>query len=135
MLYGLAAAWQLAAALFSGPVSRAPEMFEGAGRDRSAYAVTAGVPGDRPGELREVSRVLEGVLLAGRKREGNGLPEDLKDLETRHWAFQAVSHLKKVEIVEGYPDGFFRGKRAITRYEMSKAFDRAMSRHPFRPGP
>ena len=39
------------------------------------------------------------------------------DVSTDDWAYQAVSDLSDQGVVEGYPDGTFKGERNITRYE------------------
>ena len=39
------------------------------------------------------------------------------DVPSDHWAYDAVSQLAARGIVEGYPDGTFKGKRTLTRYE------------------
>jgi hypothetical protein len=40
-----------------------------------------------------------------------------KDLPADHWAAKSVYNLVKMGITTGYPDGTFRGKKNITRYE------------------
>jgi len=50
-----------------------------------------------------------------------------KDVPSDHWAYQAVENLRKAGIVIGYPDGYFRGKRTLTRYEFAVALDRALA--------
>jgi hypothetical protein len=49
-----------------------------------------------------------------------------KDVPSDHWAYQAVENLRQKGIVIGYPDGYFRGKRTLTRYEFAVALDRAL---------
>ena len=39
------------------------------------------------------------------------------DVPTDHWAYSAVEQLANVGLIEGYPDGTFKGKRTLTRYE------------------
>lgn len=51
-----------------------------------------------------------------------------KDLDQNHWAYQAVDSLQKDGILEGYPDGYFRGKRTLTRYEFAVALKRALDK-------
>jgi hypothetical protein len=51
-----------------------------------------------------------------------------KDLDRNHWAYEAVESLRSKGIVIGYPDGYFRGKRTLTRYEFAVALDRALRR-------
>jgi len=43
-----------------------------------------------------------------------------------HWAYAAMESLRSKGIVIGYPDGYFRGKRTLTRYEFAVALDRAL---------
>ena len=42
------------------------------------------------------------------------------DVSTSDWAYQAVADLSDQGIVEGYPDGTFKGETNITRYEMAQ---------------
>jgi len=53
-----------------------------------------------------------------------------KDLDTNHWAYKAVTELQEKKILEGYPDGYFRGKRTLTRYEFAVALKRALDNLP-----
>src|SRR5436305_2617893 len=53
-------------------------------------------------------------------------PDMFKDVDTSHWAYPAVESLRSKNIVVGYPDGYFRGKRTLTRYEFAVALDRAL---------
>ncbi|MGC9317621.1 MAG: S-layer homology domain-containing protein, partial [Armatimonadota bacterium] len=36
-----------------------------------------------------------------------------------HWAYDAVQQLVEEGIIIGYPDGTFKGDRAMTRYEFA----------------
>ena len=49
------------------------------------------------------------------------------DVSTSDWAYQAVSELSDQGIVEGYPDGTFKGERNITRYELAQIIARLMA--------
>ena len=42
------------------------------------------------------------------------------DVNPSDWAYQAVADLSEQGVVEGYPDGTFKGERNITRYEMAQ---------------
>src|SRR5690349_17184304 len=53
-------------------------------------------------------------------------PSSFDDLPKEHWAYQAASDLQTKRILKGYPDGFFRGKRTLTRYEFAVALDRLL---------
>ena len=50
------------------------------------------------------------------------------DVSTSDWAYQAVADLSDQGIVEGYPDGTFKGQTNITRYEMAQIIARLMAR-------
>ncbi len=43
-----------------------------------------------------------------------------------HWAYDAVQKLCDAGIIIGYPDGSFKGDRAMTRYEFAMAISRLM---------
>lgn len=58
-----------------------------------------------------------------------------KDVPTDSWAYQAVSNLQSKGIIVGYPDGYFRGKRTLTRYEFAEALDRAIGKIQLQAGP
>ena len=50
------------------------------------------------------------------------------DVSASDWAYQAVSDLSDQGIVEGYPDGTFKGQTSITRYEMAQIVARLMAK-------
>lgn len=50
------------------------------------------------------------------------------DVSTSDWAYQAVSDLSDQGIVEGYPDGTFKGQQNMTRYELAQIIARLMAK-------
>jgi hypothetical protein len=54
--------------------------------------------------------------------------EPFKDLDPNHWAYQAVKDLQEKGIVIGYPNGYFAGKRTLTRYEFAVAIQRLLNK-------
>lgn len=50
------------------------------------------------------------------------------DVSSSDWAYQSVSRLSQEGVVEGYPDGTFKGQQNITRYEMAQIIARLMAR-------
>ena len=50
------------------------------------------------------------------------------DVSTDDQAYQAVSDLSDQGVVEGYPDGTFKGERNMTRYELAQVIARLMAR-------
>jgi hypothetical protein len=67
--------------------------------------------------------------------QAQNAPDMFKDLDTSHWAYAATESLRSKNIVIGYPDGYFRGKRTLTRYEFAVALDRALRSIMAVPGP
>jgi hypothetical protein len=53
----------------------------------------------------------------------------LSDVQPTDWAFQALQSLvERYGVIAGYPDGTFRGNRAMTRYEFAAGLNAAMER-------
>ena len=47
---------------------------------------------------------------------------ELTDVESNEWAYMAVQELvEKYDVLEGYPDGTFQGKKPSTRFELAAA--------------
>ncbi len=50
------------------------------------------------------------------------------DVSQDDWAYQAVSDLSVQGVVEGYPDGTFKGERNMTRYELAQIVARMLAK-------
>jgi hypothetical protein len=50
------------------------------------------------------------------------------DVKPGHWAYEAVSKLAAKGIIEGYPDGKFKGGKSLTRYEMAMIIARLIEK-------
>ena len=50
------------------------------------------------------------------------------DVTPQDWAYQAVAQLASQGIINGYPDGTFKGQQNITRYEMAQMVAKALVR-------
>ena len=48
------------------------------------------------------------------------------DVPKNHWAYDYVTRLAKAGMLEGYPDGEFKGDRMMTRYEFATVIYRAI---------
>ncbi len=48
------------------------------------------------------------------------------DVPRDHWAYNALDYLTDRGVLEGYPDGFFKGDRTLTRYEFAQAIARLL---------
>ncbi len=49
------------------------------------------------------------------------IAQSYPDVPTGHWAYDAVEQLTRDGVLKGYPDGKFRGKQTLTRYEFAIA--------------
>ncbi|HEY9836315.1 MAG TPA: iron uptake porin, partial [Vampirovibrionales bacterium] len=53
----------------------------------------------------------------------------LRDVQPTDWAFQALQSLvERYRCIAGYPDGTFRGNRALTRYEFAAGLNACLER-------
>ena len=50
------------------------------------------------------------------------------DVPAGHWAYAAVAKLAAAGVVDGYPDGTFKGDRTMTRYEMAQIIAKALAK-------
>jgi len=50
------------------------------------------------------------------------------DVPAGHWAYDSISKLASAGVVEGYPDGTFKGENLMTRYEMAQIVAKAMAK-------
>ncbi|MCL6499366.1 MAG: S-layer homology domain-containing protein [Firmicutes bacterium] len=50
------------------------------------------------------------------------------DVPTNHWAYDAIAELAAKGLVEGFPDGTFKGNQPLTRYEMAMIVARIIAR-------
>lgn len=64
-----------------------------------------------------------GLAGAGPARAAPGFPD-----VSQSWAADSVSALSARGLVEGYPDGNFKGDRAATRYEIAEIVSRLAAR-------
>ncbi|HIX84568.1 MAG TPA: putative porin [Candidatus Megamonas gallistercoris] len=50
------------------------------------------------------------------------------DVPTDSWAYEAVNQLAHDGVIDGYPDGTYRGQKNMTRFEMAQIVARAMTK-------
>jgi len=78
--------------------------------------------------MRKVGYVLCALLLTAVAFAPALAQQPFSDVPTNHWAYNAVNDLAEQGLLEGYPDGTFKGKQALTRYEFAQAIARMMDR-------
>ena len=69
--------------------------------------------------------ILNAVLGLDLPQEANTV---FPDIEENHWAYVAVNDMAKRGLLVGYPDGTFKGDRAVTRYEFAEVIHRAIEK-------
>lgn len=74
---------------------------------------------------RRLAFALGGILLTSTTAWGAPLFPDVKD---EHWAKDAVAKLAAQGLLEGYPDGTFKGDRAATRWEVAMIVARLLAK-------
>lgn len=50
------------------------------------------------------------------------------DVSSDDWAYQAIASLSDEGVIDGYPDGTFRGDKHVTRYEIAQIVARLMAK-------
>lgn len=84
-------------------------------------------------ELKDLRKEVENLwgaladVAAGRKLDPT-LTKLFPDVEKNHWAHNEIAQLYGNGIVEGYPDGEFKGDRMMTRYEFAMIVYREMQK-------
>lgn len=69
--------------------------------------------------------LLAPLLLAHLPARAQGDP--FSDVPAGHWAYGAVESLRARGLLQGYPNGSFRGSRTLTRYELAVALSSALA--------
>jgi len=67
---------------------------------------------------------LGSVMVLGRAASAT----PFSDVPANHWAYQYIQSLAADGIIDGYPDGKFKGDRPLTRYEMAVVVARAIAK-------
>lgn len=50
-----------------------------------------------------------------------------EDVPEGHWAYTHVERLASMGLIQGYPDGLFKGGQSMTRYEMAEVVSKLVS--------
>ncbi len=82
----------------------------------------------------ETANILQQLTEYGSEADSNLLTQvtsvsQLRDVQPTDWAFQALQSLvERYRCIAGYPDGTFRGNRALTRYEFAAGLNACLER-------
>jgi hypothetical protein len=52
--------------------------------------------------------------------------QSFPDVPRNHWAYEAINKLAAAGVIEGFPDGEYKGQQSMTRYEMAVLISRAL---------
>lgn len=77
-------------------------------------------------QTRKLALSLAAVLVLALVAPVVGQP--FADVPTNHWAYDAIAELAAKGLVEGFPDGTFKGNQPLTRYEMAMIVARIIAR-------
>ena len=58
---------------------------------------------------------------------GNAWAQVPPDVPPGHWAYDSIEELMNLGVLKGYPDGTFKGKAPLTRYEFALAIRDALA--------
>lgn len=75
-----------------------------------------------------LAATLTAALMVGTSAVTFAAANPFSDVPADSWAYDAVTQLANDGIIDGYPDGTFRGQRDITRYEMAQMVAKAVAR-------
>ena len=83
----------------------------------------------RVGDLENIIRVMAKKIdtLEAKQMSLNGVTKEFPDVPKAHWAHNAVANLHGSDIVQGYPDGEFKGEKPMTRYEYAEMLYNAIN--------
>ena len=73
-------------------------------------------------------RVLAGSFVLTLVMAASAWAQPFADTPATHWARDALATLAAKGLIEGYPDGTFKGDRSMTRYEMAMVVARLLAR-------
>lgn len=78
---------------------------------------------------KQEQQIQELQALVGKKTPESQEPCSLlfPDVPKNHWAYAYVKDLAEKGLLEGFPDGEFKGNRTFTRYEFAAIFSRALA--------
>lgn len=74
----------------------------------------------------EIAQLRQGHVSGAALASNETVNKNFTDLPTDHWAYGYVKSLAAQGLVEGYPDGKYKGDRQMTRYEFAAVVYRAL---------
>jgi hypothetical protein len=75
--------------------------------------------------VKQLALVLCVAFVVGIAPPAHGQP--FADTPANHWAYEALAQLAAKGLIQGYPDGTFKGDRTMTRYEMAMVVARVLA--------
>ncbi len=78
--------------------------------------------------MRRLALVVVGLALGLAVLRPAAEATPFSDVPTSHWAYQYIQTLAADGLIEGYPDGEFKGDRPLTRYEMAVVVARVVAK-------
>jgi len=94
----------------------------------AATAQAAAQPAPSAAEVTAPARTANAAAAQERPQPSAPNAPSLKDIPPDHWAAKFVEKAKALGLMEGFPDGAFRGGEPITRYQMAAILARLADR-------
>jgi hypothetical protein len=88
---------------------------------------------ERLARLAFVTALAVSLVVGAERGVARATPFD--DVPANHWAYQYIQSLAADGIIDGYPDGMFKGDRPLTRYEMAVVVARVIAKLQENEGP
>lgn len=57
----------------------------------------------------------------------NAFAAPFSDVKMSHWAYDAIKELSEKGVIQGFPDGSYKGDRTLTRFEISMVIARSLA--------
>ncbi|MDQ0202634.1 putative porin [Pectinatus haikarae] len=77
---------------------------------------------------RTLVSMITGALVIGAASTTFAAANPFSDVPADSWAYDAVSKLASDGVVNGFPDGTYKGQQTMTRYEMAQIIAKAMTK-------
>lgn len=79
--------------------------------------------------MRRLAVAVAGLFMAlAMARGATALATPFSDVPASHWAYQYIQSLAADGLIDGYPDGEFKGDRPLSRYEMAVVVARTVAK-------
>ncbi len=80
------------------------------------------------GQVAQLTNLVNQLIATNNLKADNASEMLFPDVAENHWAYEYVRGLADSGVLEGYPDGNYKGDRTLTRYEFAASLYKAMQK-------